>query len=137
MRYRIEDETSHRIRFRLYTSRITPEQEEIIQYAFSSIRGVRSVTVYRATCGCAICYDGDRQELLDKLTAFHYENVQMMAKPAPVHISISEMQDRKLDPALKRRLRLRVLAETAADVLLPVPLQLGYHAYQLITLRNI
>ena len=137
MKYRIENETKHRIRIRLYTGPITSFQEEILQYAFSSIQGVRKVTVYRATGGCALEHDGSRERILEKLNAFHYENVTVFAKEEQEQISLQEVRDRKLSPELKRRLRMRVLLETVADLVMPVPLQVGYHAYQMITLKDI
>ena len=137
MKYRIEHESNHRIRIRLYVSRITPEQEEILRYSFTSIKGVRKVTIYRTTGCCALEYDGSREELLGKLDRFRYDNVTMMAKKSEPVISAEEMRLRHLDPALKRKLRLRVLVETVADMALPVPIQLGYHAWQMITLRDI
>ena len=137
MKYRIEHESDHRIRIRLYVSQITPEQEEILDYSFSSIKGVRKVVIYRRTASCALEYDGNREELLKKLSDFRYDNVTMMAKKVEPVISAEEMRLRHLDPAIKRKLRLRVLVETVADLALPVPIQLGYHAWQMITLRDI
>ena len=137
MKYRIENETKHRIRFRMYTGPVSPLQEEILNYAFSSIQGVRKVTVYRATGGFALEYDGSREWILEKLDAFHYENVAIFAKEEQEQISLQEVRERKLSPELKRRLRMRVFLESVADLVMPVPLQLGYHAYQMITLKDI
>ena len=125
------------MRIRLYTGAMTKQEEEILRYVFSSIDGVEEITVYAATAGCAFVYSCDRRVLIDKLDRFQYRNVEMLAKEAQAHISAEEMRARKLDPALKRRLRARIVVETAADMLLPMPLQIGYHAYQLITLRDI
>ena len=61
----------------------------------------------------------------------------MMAEKLEEGIGMDEMMRRKLDPELKRRLRLRVVGETIADMVLPLPLQLGYHVYQLITLKDV
>ena len=137
MRYRIVNETEHRIRIKMYSGEVSQTEEEILKYTFSSIVGVTKVTVYAATGGCALEYDGDRALLIAKLDAFNYENVRMMAQEEKPMISMQEVKDRKLDPGLKRRLRIRILIETAADVLLPVPLQIGYHVYQMVTLRDV
>ena len=32
---------------------------------------------------------------------------------------------------------MRILVESVADIVLPMPLQLGYHAYQLVTLKDV
>ena len=122
MKYRIVHESTHRIRIRMFEPRITAQQEEILLYAFSAIRSVRKVTVFRDTAGVAFDYDGDREEILS---------------PAHGHIQLEEVKARKLDPALKRKMRMRILAETVADAVLPLPVQLGYHAWQMITLRDI
>ena len=108
-----------------------------MQYAFCAIKGVESVTVYRATASCAFVYNGDRELILKKLDAFNFENVTLLAKEESTLISAEEVRSRKLDPALKSRLRMRVLLETIADLALPVPIQLGYHAWQMITLKDI
>ena len=137
MRYKIVNETNHRIRFRLYTGTLTEEQGDVLEYALSALQQVDRVTIYRATAGFALEYHGDRAVILRKLDAFRFENVTMLAKTEHPVISLEEVRDRKLDPALKRRLRARVLVESVADMVLPMPVQLGYHAYQMITLKDI
>ena len=135
MLYTIEHETQHRIRISLHQGPITPAQENILCFALGSIKSVRSVKVYRSTSGLAITFDEGRDTILEKLSKFNYENVTMLAREEP--IDLEEMRLRKLNPAVKQRIRARLLFETVADMVLPVPLQLGYHAYQMITLRDI
>ena len=139
MDYRIEAETKHRIRIRIGTRKLTEEQAKILKYAFGRAPGVTGVTIYKATAGCAIAYDGDRLEILRRLNNFNFDNVQMMAEKKDeenAKISAEEMKKRKLDPELKRKLRLRILGETIADAVLPLPVQLAYHAYQMVTLKE-
>jgi hypothetical protein len=50
---------------------------------------------------------------------------------------MAEMKNRKLDQQLKQRLRLRILLETVADLALPMPVQIGYHVWQMITLKHL
>ena len=140
MRYHIEAETRHRIRIRIGIRKLTDEQAQILQYAFSRAPGVTGVTTYKATGGCAITYNCDRSEIVRRLNTFNYDNVQMMAEKKAVEnarISSEEMKNRKLDPQLKRKLRTRILGEAIADALLPLPVQLAYHAYQMITLKEL
>ena len=47
------------------------------------------------------------------------------------------MERRHLTPELKRKLRTRILIECAADVFLPMPVQVAYHVYQLLTLKEL
>lgn len=137
MNYQIISESNHRIRIRLSVPRLTKEQAEILKYAFADLKGVTDVVIYRATAGCAFQYAGDRKKILERLNTFRFENVKMMAEEEVTRISMSEMKNRKLDPALKRRLRARILAETVFDIAMPMPLQIGYHVYQMITLKDI
>ena len=140
MNYRIESESAHRIRIRLFTRTLTGEQADILRYAFSNAPGVTRVTVYRATACCALEYRCAREQVISRLDAFRFENVRMMAEKEEQQrekISASEMKDRKLEPALKRKLRMRILGETIADAVLPLPVQLAYHAWQMITLKEL
>lgn len=137
MRYRIAAESAHRIRIRIDQKKLTREQAEILRYAFSAMPGVTDVRIYPATSGCALTYSGDRGQLIRRLNAFRLENVTLLAREEQQHISAAEMRERKLAPELKRKLRMRILAETAADALLPMPIQVSYHIYQMITLRNL
>ena len=136
MRYRIAAESAHRIRIRICTRKLTGEQAEILRFALGSVKGVTNVTVYPATAGCAVTFFCDRKDIISRLDAFRMENVTMMAAEEENRISAAEMKDRKLVPSLKRKLRLRILAETVADVVLPMPLQVAYHMYQMVTLRE-
>lgn len=125
------------MRIRLYTGRISDYQEEVLRFAFETIQDVTKVSVYHATGNIALEYKGDRDIILSKLRAFDYDNVTMMAEKLEKGIGMDEMMRRKLDPRLKRQLRMRILVESVADIVLPMPLQLGYHAYQLVTLKDV
>ena len=139
MKYRIASETKNRIRIRINSRKLSEEQAKILKYAFSRAPGVTSVTIFKATAGCAITYTGDRFEIIRRLNSFNFENVQMMAEKEEenARISAEEMRNRKLDPELKRKLRMRILGETIADTVLPLPVQLAYHAYQMVTLKEL
>lgn len=136
MRYEIAAKSRHRIRVRLDVPRLSEEQADILEEVFSDTAGVTGVTVYRATGGLALGYDCPCEEILRKLDAFRFENVVMMAAKLSPYISADEMKERKLDPRLKRKLRMRILAESVFDLAMPMPVQLGYHAWQMVTLRE-
>ena len=137
MNYRIEAQSKRRIRVRLRSSKFTEEEARILEYAFSGMPGVTKVTVYRATGGCALEYDCEVGEIRRKFDQFRFENVEMLAKEEEQRISVSEMKSRKLDEQLKTKLRLRILAEMAVDIAMPMPVQVGYHLWQMITLKNL
>ena len=95
------------------------------------------MTVYRPTGGCALEFDCGADEIRNRLDRFRFENVNLLAEEEKQRISVSEMKSRKLDEQLKTKLRLRILAETVADIAMPMPIQVGYHLWQLVTLKNL
>ena len=137
MNYRIEAQSKRRIRVRLRSSKLSEEEARILEYAFSGMPGVTKVTVYRATGGCALEYDCEAEEILRRLDRFRFENVEMLAGEEQQRISAAEMKSRKLDEKLKTKLRLRILAEMVTDMALPAPVQVGYHLWQMITLKKL
>ena len=52
-------------------------------------------------------------------------------------VSKEELKARKMDPNLKKKLRRRIILEAGADLILPAPVQLAYHLYQLVTLKEL
>lgn len=137
MNYCIEAQSKRRIRVRLRGSKLTREEADILDYAFSGIPGVKKVTVYRETGCCALEFDCDVTEILKRLDRFRFENVDLLAEEEKKRITVAEVRDRKLDQQLKTKLRLRIVAETAADLFMPMPVQLAYHLWQLVTLKNL
>lgn len=137
MKYQIRHESNHRIRVDLLQGSLTDSQADVLRYALSHIKGVTNVEIFRATGNVALTYQGDRQLVLDKLTSLDFANVTMFAKDLDNRIDTAELRERKLDPELKAKLRARILVETAADIFLPMPLQVAYHVYQLITLKGL
>ena len=137
MNYHIEAQSKRRIRIRLRNSKLTEEEARILEFVFSGMPGVTKVTVYRATGGCALEYDCGAEEILIRLDRFRFENVRMFAREEEQRISLKEMESRKLDEQLKTKLRLRILAEMVFDIVLPMPVQVGYHLWQMITLKKL
>ena len=97
MRYRILNESQKRIRFHIYSGRIDEAQEEILRYAFSAIPGVEKVTVYRATGDCALEYAGCREDIISRLDAFQYQNVEIFSDGPESCINAEEMAKRKAE----------------------------------------
>lgn len=137
MIFRIEHETTKSIRIRSVLGAFSQSEAEVLSKILSEIRGVTSVQLFRATGGIRLEYDGQRDYILEKISGLDYRNVTFFARTLDSSISTEEIHERKLSPELKRRLRIRILAETAADIMMPVPVQIGYHLYQMITLKNL
>ena len=137
MKFVIQHQTSSYMRLRLNGGRFTRTEAEVLEYALSNLKGVSGVRLYPASGGIAFSYKGDREVILKKLRNLQFHNLKMFAEEIEESISTEELSRRKLSPELKRKLRCKVIAEAAADMLLPAPIQLGYHMYQLVTLKNL
>ena len=137
MEYIIMHETSKYMRLRLRKGRITASQAEILRYVLEGQQGVSGIRIYPASGSISFSCEKEHGKILYKLKRLQFHNVEMFARELDTRISTEELSRRKLSPEVKNRLRRKVLIETVADLLMPVPLQVGYHAYQLITLRNL
>ena len=138
MKFQTAHQSAHRLRIRIAEKELTDSAQEVLEYALTSIPGVRKVSFYPATGGIGICFDCAPEEITRRLERLRFDNVEMMAREmdARQSIGVEELRERKLSPKLKRKLRRRIALESAADLLMPAPVQLGYHLYQLITLRE-
>ena len=137
MEYIIMHETSKYMRLRLRKGHITASQAEILRYVLEGQQGVSGIRIYPASGSISFSCEKEHGKILYKLKRLQFHNVEMFAKELDNRISTEELSRRKLSPEVKNRLRRKVLIETVADLLMPVPLQVGYHAYQLVTLRNL
>ncbi len=109
----------------------------MLEYALSHLKGVSRIKLYPSSGGIAFSYKGDKEGILRRLSNLQFQNVELFAANLEDNIGSEELTRRKLSPALKRKLRCKVIAEAAADMILPAPVQLGYHVYQLVTLKNL
>lgn len=137
MKYLVKHYSNHRIRVDLLRGKLTDSQADVLRYALSQIKGVSRVDIYKETGRAALAYQGSGQLILDKLANLNFANVTMFAQDLDNRIDTQELRERRLTPELKAKLRTRILLETAADIFLPLPLQVGYHVYQLITLKGL
>ena len=125
MEYIIMHETSKYMRLRLRKGHITASQAEILRYVLEGQQGVSGIRIYPASGSISFFCEKERGKILYKLKRLQFHNVEMFARELDNRISTEELSRRKL------------MIETVADLLMPVPLQVGYHAYQLVTLRNL
>ena len=77
MKFRILHEIKGRIRIHIEQTGMSFQEADILQYYLSGQKCVTSVKVYERTCDAAICYVGEREELLRLLQGFDYSRVQV------------------------------------------------------------
>ena len=140
MDFVIQHQTASYLRLHLRRGRFSAAEAEVLEYleyALSNLKGVSCIKLYPSSGGIAFSYKGDKESILRRLRELQFQNVKMFAKNLGDSIGSEEIARRKLSPAVKRKLRCKVIAEAAADLLLPAPVQLGYHVYQLVTLKDL
>mgnify|MGYP000868324553 CR=1 FL=1 len=77
MKFQIKHEIKGRLRIHMKQSRMTFEQADILHYAIQKMDGVSSVKVYERTGDAVICFHCSREELVDALSAFDYDRVNV------------------------------------------------------------
>ena len=107
------------MRVHMAQKRMTFEQADTLLYYLHSFKYVTSVQVRERTGDAIICYVGDRQEIIDRLRRFHYEDVEMPA-------GLIENSGRKVNQEYQDKLVYKVLFHYARKFLLPYPLRVCY-----------
>lgn len=77
MKFRIKHEIEGRIRIEAVQNRMTFEQADTLQYYLDDLPFVKSASVQERTQSVTVCYDGDREQVLEALKAFNYEDVKV------------------------------------------------------------
>lgn len=77
MKFRIKHEIEGRIRIEAVQNRMTFEQADTLQYYLDDLPFVKSASVQERTQSVTVCYDGDREQVLEALKAFSYEDVKV------------------------------------------------------------
>lgn len=161
MNFTIEHQTPGAMRIRMEGKKPSERTAAAICAILSRTQGIRDVRIYPATRGLRISYSMDRADVIRILRELDPETIrevkqEMKAEKRELLEKLQNIQDphlleaalqnhtvdskelstRKLDPELKRKMRQRILVEAGADLLLPAPVQLAYHAWQLVTLKS-
>jgi len=79
MKCKILHESKGRIRVRFCISRMTLKQADIAEYSLSAIVGVKRVQVFDRTCDIVIIYTCPREEIIQKLSHFSFDDEQNTA----------------------------------------------------------
>lgn len=119
MKFQIKHEIKGRMRVHMAQKRMTFEQADTLLYYLHNFKYVTSVQVRERTGDAIICYVGDRQEIIDRLRRFHYEDVEMPA-------GLIENSGRKVNQEYQDKLVYKVLFHYARKFLLPYPLRVCY-----------
>ena len=119
MRFVIKNEIRGRMRIHLKQKRMTYEEADLLQYYLEQVDGVDLVKVYERTCDAVINYTEGRDRIIQKLKAFHYQDVTVPA-------GYLENSGRAMNTEFKEELISKVLYHYLRRSFLPAPLATAY-----------
>lgn len=116
MRCKILHECKGRIRLHAMVSRMSLEEADQLENYLTQLPKVTRAKVYERTCDMVICYDGDRQKIIDGIAKFKFNREDMVE-------STPENSGRALNRYYQERM-LRLIGGRVLRVLfMPVPLR--------------
>lgn len=125
MRFVIKHEIKGRIRIHVLQSRMTDEQADTLQYYLSRQKFVTAVKVQERMQDAVICYVGKREEMIQVLQKFQYEQVE-------VPDVFLQNSGRALNREYWDKLVNKVVLHTGNKLFLPYPLRAGIAAVKSI-----
>ncbi len=125
MRFVIKHEIRGRIRIHVLQSRMTDEQADTLQYYLSRQKFVTAVKVQERMQDAVICYVGNREEMIQVLQKFQYEQVE-------VPDVFLQNSGRALNRQYWDKLVNKVVLHTGNKLFLPYPLRAGIAAVKSI-----
>lgn len=123
MKFIIKHEARGRMRIHLVQYRMSYAQADLLLYYLHTQPQVKEAKVYERTGDAVVVYTGDRQQIIDLLLAFAYEEVK-----APT--GLIENSGRALNADYQEKLVGHVVKHYAIKWLLPLPLRSCYVIWQ-------
>ena len=123
MKFTIKHEARGRMRIHLVQYRMSYAQADLLLYYLHTQPQVKEAKVYERTGDAVVVYTGDRQQIIDLLLAFAYEEVKAPA-------GLIENSGRALNADYQEKLVDHVVKHYAIKWLLPLPLRSCYVIWQ-------
>ena len=156
MKCKVVHETGGSLRVKILGRQLSYKEYEALHGLLEKTKVVQRIRTYWATGSIALNFRGDRERLLatirgiseEDLAAAVVENRRALAELGKKEIEQNtpvdfvdlkklKKQGKKMSSLWKRRLNRRILIEAAADMILPAPVQVAYHAYQMLVLQSL
>ena len=98
MKFIVKHEINGRLRIHVVQKRMTYTEADTLSWFLSNQKNVTDVKVYERTADAVICYVGDKEEVLNLLKQFSYENRDAFSKmtEAGFEVIITCTNSRKL-----------------------------------------
>ena len=114
MRIKIRHEIKGRIRFSTQKKKMTAREADMLLFYINSLKNVTSAKVYERTGDGVVCYRGSRQEMIEKLVAFSFDDKELLEK-------VPQNTSRELMNQYKEKLVTKLAVHFLCKVFLPSP----------------
>lgn len=116
MKFVIKHEIRGRIRVHVIQNRMSFEEADILCYYLNSLPAVTSAKVYDRTQDAVICYEGERDQIVDALKNFQYQDTE-------VPESYLQSSGRELNSIYFEKLVNKVVLRVGSKLFLPYPVR--------------
>ena len=108
MKFIVKHEINGRLRIHVVQKRMTYTEADTLSWFLSNQKNVTDVKVYERTADAVICYVGDKEEVLNLLKQFSYENAIL-----PEHVAAGS--GRELNAVYQEKLVIPSNADPCSD----------------------
>lgn len=114
MKFIVKHEINGRLRIHVVQKRMTYTEADTLSWFLSNQKNVTDVKVYERTADAVICYVGTREEVLNLLKEFSYENTKL-----PEHVAAGS--GRELNAVYQEKLVMKTVLHYGSKLFLPMP----------------
>ena len=116
MKFIVKHEINGRLRIHVVQKRMTYTEADTLSWFLSNQKNVTDVKVYERTADAVICYVGDKEEVLNLLKQFSYENAIL-----PEHVATGS--GRELNAVYQEKLVMKTVLHYGSKLFLPMPVR--------------
>lgn len=116
MKFIVKHEINGRLRIHVVQKRMTYTEADTLSWFLSNQKNVTDVKVYERTADAVICYVGTREEVLNLLKEFSYENTKL-----PEHVAAGS--GRELNAVYQEKLVMKMVLHYGSKLFLPMPVR--------------
>ena len=116
MKFIVKHEINGRLRIHVVQKRMTYTEAHTLSWFLSNQKNVTDVKVYERTADAVICYVGTREEVLNLLKEFSYENTKL-----PEHVAAGS--GRELNAVYQEKLVMKTVLHYGSKLFLPMPVR--------------
>ena len=116
MKFIVKHEINGRLRIHVVQKRMTYTEADTLSWFLSNQKNVTDVKEYERTADAVICYVGTREEVLNLLKEFSYENTKL-----PEHVAAGS--GRELNAVYQEKLVMKTVLHYGSKLFLPMPVR--------------